>query len=73
MTAPAQETSTEAAQHQDRNAGPTEAAAGRGESGADAKDVPHQEEGTEQGKREHGSLFASARAFFKRKEADGKH
>ena len=34
--------------------------------------APHQE-GGEHGKKEHGSLFASARAFFKRKEADGKH
>ena len=37
-----------------------------------AEGMPHQE-GGEHGKKEHGSLFASARAFFKRKEADGKH
>ena len=76
-TAPAQETSTEAALHPDRDAGPAvtpaEAAADRSESAADAKDVPHQEEGSEQGKKEHGSLFKTARAFFKRKEADGKN
>ena len=79
--AAAQETSSEAAPHQDLTAGPSlqppvhliEAEADKGGSVAGAWGVPQQEEGTEHGKKEHGSLFASARAFFKRKEADGKH
>jgi hypothetical protein len=40
---------------------------------ADAGSATQHDGGADHGKKEHGSLFASARAFFKRKEADGKH
>ena len=66
----------EAALHRNQDAGSTVShteAADDESSRAAAKHASPQEEGSEHGKKEHGSLFASARAFFKRKEADGKH
>ena len=73
---PAQGPLAEAASHLNQDAGPVTGhaeAADDESSRAAARHASAQEEGSEHGKKEHGSLFASARAFFKRKEADGKH
>ena len=70
---PIQDTFTSASPRLGSSVSPTPSseAEAQGASAA-AEGAPHQE-GGEHGKKEHGSLFASARAFFKRKEADSKH
>ncbi len=69
---PLEDTFTKASPRMSPSVSRTASAGDEGGSIAGAR-TTSQDEGGDHGKKEHGSLFASARAFFKRKEADGKH